>query len=291
MWSVIESSKYFKIAIIMAKPETSADRRIPTERQAPCPNRLLNPLKNTGTLQTFKLFMRLVDWRSIRLRRQACAVCGHSTMIKFSESEHAVRCLNCRANPSAMCMAAVLEDLEPALDQRHVYELSSRGPLFRYLQSHCRQFTFSEFFEDVPPGGNKDGVPCQDVQGLTFSDRSFELCTSTDVFEHVPDDGRAFREVSRVLEPGGHLVFTVPLDTGSDTVERAFMAEGRIEHLLPPEYHHDHLSGLDKVLCFRNYGRDIVDRLEDAGFSEARIVPPNPGLYWGYGRHVVVARR
>lgn len=235
--------------------------------------------------------MRLVDWRSIRLRRQACNLCGHDTLIKFSENEHAVRCLACRANPPAMCMATVLEELEPDLAHRHVYELSSRGPLFSFLQSHCKRFTFSEFFEDVPPGASKGGVPCQDVQSLTFSDQSFEVCTSTDVFEHVPDDGLAFREVCRVLKPGGHLVFTVPLDIESGTVERACLVEGRIEHLLPPEYHHDHLEGLDKVLCFRNYGPDIVGRLENAGFSDARIVPPNPAMYWGYGRHVVVARR
>ena len=212
-------------------------------------------------------------------------------MLKFGENEHAVRCLNCRANPSAMCMAAVLEELEPDLAHRHVYELSSRGPLFRFLQSRCEEFTFSEFFDDVPPGGGKEGVPCQDVQRLTFSDQSFEVCTSTDVFEHVPDDRKAFSEVRRVLKPGGRLVFTVPLDIDSSTVERARSVDGRIEHLLPPEFHNDHLEGLGKVLCFRNYGADIVDRLVSAGFANARIVPPDPSGYWGYGRHIVVARR
>ena len=250
-----------------------------------------NPLKNTGTLQTFKLFMRLVDWRAIRLQKQPCTLCGHSRIIKFSENEHAVRCINCRANPSAMCMAAVLEGLEPDLGHLHVYELSSRGPLASFLQLRCREFTFSEYFEDVPPGGSKNGVPCQDVQHLTYDGQSFDLCTSTDVFEHVPDDGKAFREMYRVLKPGGHLVFTVPMAGVPGTVERARQVEGRIEHILPPEYHHDHLEGLDKVLCFRNYGTDILNRLQDAGFHQSRIIPPDPSLYWGYGRPIVVARR
>jgi hypothetical protein len=49
-----------------------------------------------------------------------------------------------------------------------VYELSSKGALLTYLRSHFDNVYLSEFFEDVPSGGQKRGIPCQDVQDLVI---------------------------------------------------------------------------------------------------------------------------
>jgi SAM-dependent methyltransferase len=190
-----------------------------------------------------------------------------------------------------MSLARVLILCVPNLSSKHVYELSSRGPLFRFLKTTAGTFTFSEYFDDVQPGSQKDGITCQDVQSLTYPAHSFDVCTSTDVFEHVPDDAKGFAELYRVLRPGGCAVFTVPLFAERGTVERARMVDSRIEHLMPPEYHGDHIRGLKQVLCFRHYGADITDRLKAQGFASADIMPPDTSLWWGYGRHVVVAYR
>jgi len=45
---------------------------------------------------------------------------------------------------------------------------------------------------------------------LPFDDGSFDLVTALDVVEHLDDDAAAFREMRRVLRPGGHLLVTVP---------------------------------------------------------------------------------
>lgn len=238
-----------------------------------------------------ELARQLFDWKALRVHRQTCPLCNCSVQLKFGHSEHAVRCLCCRANPAAMSMAEVLLDHVPDLGTRTVYELSSRGPLFSFLQENSGNFVFSEYFDGVPPGSTVDGVLCQDVQNLTFPDQVFDICTSTDVFEHVPDDEKAFGEIFRVLRSGGYAVFTVPLDFQQKTVERAAIVDGEISHLMPPEFHHDHISGLGKVLCFRNYGFDIVDKLESRGFKHVSILPPDDSRWWGYGRHVVVAGR
>ncbi len=50
-----------------------------------------------------------------------------------------------------------------------------------------------------------------DATALPFPDRSFDLVCAFDVVEHVADDLAVFRELSRVLKPGGTLVFSVPL--------------------------------------------------------------------------------
>lgn len=46
---------------------------------------------------------------------------------------------------------------------------------------------------------------------LPYGDDSFDLVAACDVIEHVADDGRVFAELTRVLKPGGWLIFSVPL--------------------------------------------------------------------------------
>jgi SAM-dependent methyltransferase len=129
------------------------------------------------------------------------------------------------------------------------------------------------------------------VQRLSFGDGSFDVCSNTEVFEHVPDDLRGFREIRRVLAPGGVLLFTVPLHDAERTVERARMENGVLIHLLPPEYHEDNIRGRNNVLVYRDYGRDIVERLRTAGFRESRIVPVRDPSGMGHTPSVVVARK
>jgi len=171
-----------------------------------------------------------------------------------------------------------------------VYELSSRGALFTYLRRRWPDLYFSEYFGDVPPGERKNGIPCQDIQRLRLPDASFDLVTSTEVFEHVPDDRKGYSEVYRVLKPGGYKVFSVPLSMEGRTRERAVLEAGGVRHLLEPEYHSDRIRGRWTVLAYRNYGSDIVDRLRDAGFTpEFRMV--NSDRHRIRNQYVVVARK
>lgn len=174
-----------------------------------------------------------------------------------------------------MSHVAVLREEVGGLRGLHVYELSARGPLVEWLRRNAGKLTCSEYLDDVPAGETVDGVQCQDVQRLTHASASFDVCTSTEVFEHVPEDARGFAELHRVLRPGGRLVFSVPMSGSEKTVERARLRGGTIEHLLPPEYHGDRIRGQGRVLAYRNYGLDILDRVRNAGFSDVRIVTPH----------------
>ena len=236
-------------------------------------------------------YLALLAPREFALRRQRCPLCRFPLLLRLSRREHGIRCARCRAGPAHMAIGACIRDVCPDLQQLRVYEMSSRGPLQRMLRRCSDALTVSEYVEGVPPGSTVDGVRCENVEALSFADGSFDLCTSTEVFEHVADDGRGFRELHRVLRPGGHTLFTVPLRLDAPTVERATLDGGRLRHHLPPEYHDDHLRGAGRVLAFRTYGADITGRLRAAGFREARIDTRWCGAFFGFGRPVVVARR
>jgi SAM-dependent methyltransferase len=140
----------------------------------------------------------------------------------------------------------------------------------------------------VPSGTVLDGVRHEDVQALSFADACFDLCTCTEVLEHVADDRAAFANLWRVLRPGGWLLFTVPI-AGPTTLERARLRGGRREDILPPAWHLDPATG-HPALVFRDYGTDVAARLEAAGFVDVQLAPAPAGLF-GQGRPFVIGRR
>jgi len=73
---------------------------------------------------------------------------------------------------------------------------------------------------------------------LPFEDNFFDLVVACDVMEHVPDDQKAFAEVSRVLKPGGCFLFSLPL--GRDYFNSWDAAAGHLRRYEAAE--------LDKVL-------------------------------------------
>lgn len=211
--------------------------------------------------------------------RGTCNLCGWP-VVHIPVYSLGARCIRCFSSFAHRAMGAMIEGLHLQNDSR-IYELSSRGAFLRYLTRRFQEVYVSEYFDDVPRGEMKNGIPCQDIQNLTLDDESFDLVTSTEVFEHVPDDTKGFAEIYRVLRHGGHFVFTVPLWEDRRTVERAVMRpNGSVEHIREAKYHHDRVRGRFTVLVFRDYGGDIIEKLEFAGFSAEirRISLPQNGI-------------
>jgi SAM-dependent methyltransferase len=66
-----------------------------------------------------------------------------------------------------------------------------------------------------------------DASALPFADASFDLVCAFDVIEHVVDDLSVFRELTRVLRPGGTLVLSVPLHAAAFNDFDAFVGHAR----------------------------------------------------------------
>lgn len=234
--------------------------------------------------------LRMLDIGALRLGYWMCAACGNRIHVRLNDSDVGVRCVRCGASVITQSIIGVILTECPDMARRDTYELSSRGVMVDWLEKHVRSLTTSEYIEGVAGGDGHGGVRCEDVQRLTFPDESFDLCTSTEVFEHVEDDMAGFREIRRILRPGGVLVFTVPMSDSPNTVERARRENGNWVHLLEPEYHSDPYTGYQPSLCVRNYGLDIQDRLKQAGFTYVSLARPAQAMM-GYARKVLVARR
>jgi len=228
--------------------------------------------------------------RDMAVRFERCPFCGPTLFVRLRREAIAVRCVRCAASAIHLAMFWTLRERVPALADRDVCELSARGPVAAFLKRTARSTALSEYFADAEPGSYRNGVRCEDAQRLSYADASFDLVTSTEVLEHVPDDARAFAELHRVLRPGGTLLFTVPLYGGYPTIERARLRDGVVEHLLEPAYHIDPLRG-EGILAFRDYGLDIVERVRAAGFAEASIVAPRHRIPWLGSFPVILAKR
>jgi SAM-dependent methyltransferase len=226
----------------------------------------------------------------LRTKFGECPGCGSTLFIELGKDETKVRCLRCMATPIALSQIAAIRHFYPDLSRLRIFEASSRGAVLKFFRQSNANLTTSEFFDDVKFGDYYNGIQCQDLEALTFTDGTFDLCTNTEVMEHVSDDIAAFRELHRVLKPAGKLIFTVPFASEDATKIRATGRGQFIKHILPPLYHGDRLRGMGSVLVYRDYGEDIVDRLLSAGFATAHLFESKVA-WFGYSRKVVVAEK
>jgi ubiquinone/menaquinone biosynthesis C-methylase UbiE len=78
------------------------------------------------------------------------------------------------------------------------------------LQPYGRTFGF-DFSVDAIRRARASGRPLvrADIQRIPFRSNTFDLATSFDVVQSVPDDRAALGEIARVLRPGGSVVLNV----------------------------------------------------------------------------------
>lgn len=112
------------------------------------------------------------------------------------------------------------------------------------------------------------GVQRVDMLDMPFEDASFDCVIANHVLEHVSDIKRALGEIRRVLRQGGLAVLQTPYsaklhhtweDPGIDTAEARLHAYGQEDHV-------------------RLFGRDVFERIEEAGFesqvrTHAQLLP------------------
>lgn len=164
----------------------------------------------------------------------------------------------------------------PDYTQKTVHESSpgGRGVSVKMGRT-CPGYTYSHYFPDVPFGSvhRERGERCESLERLTFEDSSIDLFITQDVMEHVFDPAAAFREIARVLKPGGMHILTVPLVNKCQPSKRRAErgADGSITHLEEPAYHGNPIDDKGSLVTM-DWGYDIVGFIREVSGLSAHMI-------------------
>ena len=135
-------------------------------------------------------------------------------------------------------------------------------------------FISSEYFGSTYKAGQfyfydkeKKLVRHEDLRQTSFGNNTLDLIMSTEVFEHIPDPYKAFREVHRILKPNGKHIFTVPFDANTIKDEaHAELFDGELRWRGKPLYHVDSMRA-EGVPVFQIFGQEMASNLCKMGFK------------------------
>lgn len=210
------------------------------------------------------------NWQNRRLRWRLrghgieCNVCGWEGGSLADDSWHpGTVCPSCRSQVRHRMLAALFDDKagHPEWAERELFY--GRAVLHfapeRQLRDRIRRAAGRYVTADYDRGDTDLRLDLSAMPSV--SDASFDVVIACDVLEHVPDDATAFRELFRVLKPGGIAILTVPQkDPPASTDEDSAVIEEteRLERF----GQHDHV---------RMYGDDFPTRAAGGGFTVETI--------------------
>jgi SAM-dependent methyltransferase len=181
--------------------------------------------------------------------------------VAYIDLQQGFCCTSCKNNLRTMTLAAAvtrafgfigsLKDFcrkNPGIRQLTVIEINPAKNLSPFLQALPKHALHS--------------FPELDMQQMSFPDSSIDLIIHSDTLEHVADSKAALKECRRVLKPGGHLFYTVPIVVGRLT---------RTRYGLPPSYHGKPGVNRDDCTVKTEYGGDFWCEIFEAGFREVSL--------------------
>lgn len=138
------------------------------------------------TLAEYEFPYSLDDFETLNHRRYLCQLCGSSDRDRLYK--------------------LYIDRFLPPDALRRVVEFAPSAPLATYLRSRD---DFQHRTADLMMDGVDDVVDITDMP--MYGDDSVDFFVCSHVLEHVSDDGRALKELYRILVPGGRGIIMTPV--------------------------------------------------------------------------------
>jgi SAM-dependent methyltransferase len=191
--------------------------------------------------------------------------------VNFRERLECSRCnLNQRMRSAVSLVNLTINKSKPT----QVWIQEAITPLCKVFSSQYQGLVGTEYFGSKFISGQfVDGIRHEDATSSSFETSSLDGVLSFDVLEHVPNFQDAFNESFRVLKSGGVFCWSAPFNllNSFNEVRARVEDDGKITHLLPPEYHGDPVNPKKGILCFQTFGWEILDQLRLAGFRDVKL--------------------
>ena len=133
-------------------------------------------------------------------------------------------------------------------------------------------------------GRSVAGCAVADIGRLPFANGTFDVAASAFVARNLADLSAAFRELGRVLRPGGTLLTLEVSEPSSELVRRLFHAH--FDHVVPMLGRAFDREGpytyLPESLRHFPSSQRVLELLEGAGFARCRAVPLSLGVVTVY---------
>lgn len=208
------------------------------------------------------------------------------------------RCIRCKSIPRMRALRKVLDSYTQNRYNLKIHESSPNKNQILWMKEY-KNYSYSYYYEKLPLGYQINNSSCtnQNLCDLTFEDNSFDIFITQDVLEHVVNPFEAFREIERVLKPGGVHIFTTPIYLFSKTKPRIKYDEsGELTFIEEPIYHGNPISGSGSLVTY-DWGDDIAEIIDNnTSFSTSIIRFGNSKLNYKLGLEadflqVIVSRK
>jgi SAM-dependent methyltransferase len=180
--------------------------------------------------------------------------------VDYVDRQQGTSCAACGANLRLIALAIAIRNVVGT--NLTLREAIACGLFERLRILDCNEVgVISSEFAQLS-GYTRADFPEHDMRNLSFDTGTFDLVVHSDTLEHVDNPVLALEECRRVLKPGGHLCFTVPIIVGRLSRNRAGLS---------PSYHGDPTTERSDFVVHTEFGSDAWTKLFEAGFANVAL--------------------